>query len=125
MKFTPKGTIAITAVFENSGMKIQVNHTGQGMPEKYLNPVLEPFGQARQKFDITHGGIGLGLYPAIRYTELHGGTLELQSSITKRNYSQTAFFSIHFLYENYRQHIYYLMLAVIYYPNYYKFFNQY
>ena len=57
-----------------------ITDNGCGIREGDLVRVLEPFGQVRTRPDLSHDGTGLGLPLAKRFTELHGGTLTLEST---------------------------------------------
>ena len=83
VKFTQEGTILICAKQENDALVLQVRDTGIGIPEKDLEAVLKPFGQSRHSSQVTHEGVGLGLHLAKEFTEMHGGTMDLQSTIGK------------------------------------------
>lgn len=43
--------------------------------------MLEPFGQAEDILTRNHEGSGLGLYLAKSLTELHGGSLNIDSDL--------------------------------------------
>lgn len=85
VKFTPaKGRITLSIELEPSGaVKWEVSDTGIGIPSEDIVRVLRPFEQARQGFEFSHEGTGLGLYLTKTLTELHDGTLELTSTIGK------------------------------------------
>ena len=59
---------------------IQVTDSGRGIPAEDLNRVTEAFYMVDKSRSRTQGGAGLGLALCRRITELHGGTLELESS---------------------------------------------
>jgi len=83
VKFTPpKGRIILSVEVEPSGaIKWEFADTGIGIPSEDINRVLKPFEQARQGFEFSHEGTGLGLYLTKTLTELHDGTLELWSAV--------------------------------------------
>lgn len=81
VKFTPPdGDIQVTAT-RTPGQEviIKVTDTGCGIAPEEIESVLEPFGQARSSAQQSHGGTGLGLSLAKKFTEQHGGTLRLES----------------------------------------------
>jgi PAS domain S-box-containing protein len=83
IKFTPAdGRVAISADVEDSrGVVLRVSDTGVGIPAEKMTRVLEPFGQAGDILTRDHEGTGLGLSLAKSLTELHGGTLILESEL--------------------------------------------
>ncbi len=85
IKFTPEGgSIAITLRQEpDGGIGLVVADSGVGIPEKALATVMLPFMQADQGLSRKFEGTGLGLPLTKAMTELHGGRIELQSTIGK------------------------------------------
>lgn len=83
VKFTPAhGKITVTARIEFDGhLSISVADTGVGIAPEYMELVLSPFAQADSGLDRRFEGTGLGLPLSKAMTELHGGTLELRSSL--------------------------------------------
>jgi len=82
VKFTPGGgTIVISAgLCEGSGIAITITDTGIGMSPEELLIAMEPFGQIQRRRRGRIEGTGLGLPIARRIAEMHGGTLELEST---------------------------------------------
>jgi len=79
MKFTPaSGHIEIKTEIAADGIDLIVQDDGPGIPEEQLHLILEPFGQADDRYTRSHGGVGLGLPIAKSLTELHGGCFTLQ-----------------------------------------------
>jgi len=58
-----------------------VTDTGIGIAPHQLERVMEPFGQVENIMTRTHAGTGLGLPLCKALTELHGGTLALESEV--------------------------------------------
>lgn len=85
VKFTePGGEITLAAqVSSENEMLWQVSDTGIGIPEEDLSRVTRPFEQARQGFQLSHEGTGLGLYLTQTLTEAHQGTLYIESELGK------------------------------------------
>lgn len=81
IKFTPAdGRITITAdVHPDGGIWFSVTDTGIGIPLDLQNRVLEPFTQVDSKLSRKREGTGLGLSLVRSLTELHGGTVTLES----------------------------------------------
>ncbi len=55
--------------------------TGVGIAADDIPKVLEPFGQVHDILTRSHEGSGLGLHLAKSFTELHGGTLNIESTL--------------------------------------------
>ncbi len=81
VKFTPEsGTISVSAnIVDDGGLEIAVKDTGVGIAAQDLERVMEPFQQAEQDLSRRYGGVGLGLSLARNLTELHDGTITLES----------------------------------------------
>ena len=82
IKFTPAGgTIEIVASIAVSGdLQILVRDSGVGIKPEDVAKVFEPFGQLRAAIETGQPGTGLGLPLSRKLAELHGGTLEIESS---------------------------------------------
>lgn len=82
VKFTkPKGQVNISCTSDNHMITMQFVDTGIGIPASKLRYVTKPFEQAANSFTRNHDGTGLGLAITKELAELHGGTLELQSTV--------------------------------------------
>ena len=81
VKFTPKrGHIQVRVTREGASAAISVKDDGKGITEEFLPYVFERFRQADGSLTRKYGGLGLGLAIARHLTELHGGTIEVQSA---------------------------------------------
>ncbi|MCA1619473.1 MAG: HAMP domain-containing histidine kinase, partial [Acidobacteria bacterium] len=81
IKFTPKGgKVQVRLERINSHIEIAVSDTGIGIEPEFLPHVFERFRQADQKTTRQHGGLGLGLAIVRHLVELHGGTVEADST---------------------------------------------
>lgn len=77
------GTIGIRAYLTKyNTLHIVVSDEGVGIPKERIAEALEPFGQVSKPSD-SRGGTGLGLPLAKAMTELHGGSLSLESDLGK------------------------------------------
>jgi signal transduction histidine kinase len=83
VKFTPEdGTIGLTiTTAPEGGVRFIVQDNGIGIPADQVRRVLEPFVQVEGAFSRKYGGTGLGLPLSRTFVELHGGTLELSSTV--------------------------------------------
>ena len=80
-KFTPRGGLIGLAArrTEAGGIAFTVSDSGPGMTGAEIARALEMFGQVDGGLERRHDGTGLGLPLARRLTELHGGTLAIDS----------------------------------------------
>ena len=82
VKFTPEGgEVTITAFLKAGGLTIAVADTGIGIAAHDIPRALERFGQIDSAMGRKHTGTGLGLPLAKELTELHGGTLIIESEV--------------------------------------------
>ncbi len=83
VKFTPEGgRVVTTAKLEDSGdLIVSVRDTGIGIARKNIDAAFTPFGQVESSLSRKHEGTGLGLPLAKCLTELHGGTIVLESEV--------------------------------------------
>jgi signal transduction histidine kinase len=85
VKFTPTGgRVAVAASLVAGGeVEIRVSDTGIGMAAEDIPRALQPFGQIDNSLARPHGGTGLGLPLAQRLVELHGGTMTIDSTLSR------------------------------------------
>jgi signal transduction histidine kinase len=82
VKFTPDGgSVGVKSTRRNGGLAISVSDTGIGMAPQDIPKALAPFDQIERKVRRKQEGTGLGLPLARQLTELHGGTLKIESEI--------------------------------------------
>ena len=80
MKYTPPGgTIALSAHEEGDSAVIRVRDSGVGIAPEMLEQIFDLFAQADTSLARARGGLGIGLTPARRLVELHGGVLTARS----------------------------------------------
>jgi len=85
IKFTPGGG-RITIIGEaigDGGVALMVSDTGIGIADEDIPRVLERFGQVRDGHMQAYEGAGLGLAMTKSLMELHGGTIEIKSTVGK------------------------------------------
>ncbi|MEW5870668.1 MAG: ATP-binding protein [Chloroflexota bacterium] len=78
VKFTPEGSITITAQRDASQIHVLVQDTGIGVAEEDQATIFEPFKQAQH--DLRNViGTGLGLPISKHFVEAHGGRMWMES----------------------------------------------
>ncbi|MGC1392830.1 MAG: ATP-binding protein, partial [Coleofasciculaceae cyanobacterium] len=81
IKFTPSdGRVSVTLTYTDSLAQIQVSDTGIGISAEFLPHIFERFRQADGSPTRSNTGLGLGLTIVRHLIELHGGTIEAESS---------------------------------------------
>jgi signal transduction histidine kinase len=81
-KYTPPGgQIWLTARCIDREVIVSVRDTGSGIPTNLIPRIFEPFVQAEHGMGRTQGGLGIGLTLVKRFVEMHGGTVEVKSSV--------------------------------------------
>ena len=83
IKFTPAGgrIMVVANSPAQGGVEITIADTGIGMAPEAIPRALEPFVQLESNLARRYGGSGLGLPIAKALTELHGGTLAIDSAV--------------------------------------------
>jgi two-component system cell cycle sensor histidine kinase PleC len=82
IKFTPPGgsVDTTTAALRDGSLSLRIRDTGIGMSREEIRHALELFGQVDNSLSRRFDGTGLGLPLAVQLTELHGGTLTIESA---------------------------------------------
>jgi two-component system, cell cycle sensor histidine kinase DivJ len=82
IKFTdPGGWVRVSARAADGGVEFVVADNGIGIAEKDLPKLGNPFVQANNSYDRSYDGAGLGLSVVKGLARLHGGRLELASTL--------------------------------------------
>jgi cell cycle sensor histidine kinase DivJ len=82
IKFTPTdGRVTLSARARGDDVVIAVTDTGVGIPERDLARIGKPFEQVEGALQRQHKGTGLGLSLVKALTELHGGTMTIESAL--------------------------------------------
>ena len=83
LKFTPAGSVKITASFDNTNrtVGIAVADTGVGIASDDRVKVFEDFRQLDSSPARGYGGTGLGLSICRRLSQMLGGTIDLESEV--------------------------------------------
>lgn len=81
IKFTPKGgVVELVVEAADSTVEIRVHDNGIGMPTTAIPRLLKPFEQIDDPGNNSREGSGLGLALSNALVELHGGTLQIDST---------------------------------------------
>ena len=82
-KFCHRGRVVVAAeaTSNRSMVKFTIADTGVGIAPEALPFVFEKFRQSDSSMTRSHGGVGLGLYIAKKFTELLGGELSVRSQL--------------------------------------------
>ncbi len=74
---TPGGSITISAEYDESFVNFHISDTGKGIPEQYLQKIMQQFFRVPGQSGVT--GIGLGLSIVQEIVSAHGGTISVES----------------------------------------------
>jgi signal transduction histidine kinase/CheY-like chemotaxis protein len=89
IKFTQRGSITIGVEAgpapekDKSVLRIAVRDTGIGIPEDKIEAIFEAFTQVDSSITRTYGGTGLGLTITKSLVEMMGGTITVESELSK------------------------------------------
>ncbi len=84
IKFTPHGgKIIVRSQRVPDGMLLSIEDTGIGIPENYIQRILQPFEQVENAMSRSRPGTGLGLPLAKAMIDAHGGTMAIHSKLGK------------------------------------------
>jgi PAS domain S-box-containing protein len=82
IKFSPNGApIDVSLRRESSSAVVVISDQGPGIPADFLPLIFERFLQADGSARRGHTGLGLGLALVKELTELHGGTIHVESEV--------------------------------------------
>jgi signal transduction histidine kinase len=78
IRFTPRGTVTITAGVDGENVRFSVADTGRGIPADAFERIFEKFGQVDAQSRV---GTGLGLAFCKLAVEAHGGRIKVESTL--------------------------------------------
>ncbi|MDQ8184101.1 chemotaxis protein CheB [Pelagicoccus sp. SDUM812002] len=79
-KYTPnQGSIELSADLVEDNVTITVRDTGIGIPQDKQEHVFEMFSQIEGPSEYSNAGLGIGLTLVKTLTDMHGGTVSVQS----------------------------------------------
>jgi PAS domain S-box-containing protein len=81
LKFTPpEGAVVLSIARLDQGIEIAVTDTGIGIAKDDLPKLMQPFTQVEGAYQRRYRGTGLGLAIVRALVELHGGSMEIDST---------------------------------------------
>jgi signal transduction histidine kinase len=84
LKFTPpEGRIDVDVFHNSAGTSVEVTDTGPGISREHRELIFERFHQVENSERRRQGGVGIGLALARELTQLHGGSLTVESELGK------------------------------------------
>ncbi len=82
IKFTPEyGTVIVRSWLEDSDAVFEIEDSGIGIEEAQIPRLFKKFNQLNRNFARDYEGMGLGLAITQQLVELHGGSIEVESTI--------------------------------------------
>ena len=82
IKFTPEhGTVIVRSWLEDGNAVFEIEDSGIGIEEAQIPRLFKKFHQLNRNFDRDYEGMGLGLAITQQLVELHGGSIEVESTI--------------------------------------------
>lgn len=84
IKFTGKGKVTVQVrQIAGKAVEFKVIDTGVGIPQDALSLIFERFRQVDSSNTRPHSGAGIGLFVVKKFTELLGGTVQVESEMGK------------------------------------------
>jgi len=83
IRYTDRGGILVTSKRKGDFVEIRIMDTGIGIPEIYLPRIFERFYVVDKSRSRTTGGTGLGLSISKHIVLLHGGEIDIKSSLNR------------------------------------------
>ncbi len=84
IKFTDQGEVTVRAHKDSAGLiRIEIEDSGVGIESDDLAGIFNAFEQIDADSNRKYGGTGLGLSITKQLVELHGGSIEVESTVGK------------------------------------------
>jgi two-component system, sensor histidine kinase ChiS len=83
IKFTPSGTVTVSANKIGDRIEVKIRDTGIGISDEKRDRIFGAFAQADNSVVNEYDGTGLGLAIAKKLVELHGGEINLRSRLNE------------------------------------------
>ncbi len=81
LKFTDRGSVVFEAEQIDDYVHVSVTDTGRGIPKERLESIFRDYEQVNEADSLENGGLGLGLAISRKLIELHGGMIEVSSTL--------------------------------------------
>jgi two-component system, sensor histidine kinase and response regulator len=82
VKFTPEGgQVVLRVSVENDVAVLSIEDTGIGIPDDRRSLLFQTFQQLDASYNRQYGGMGLGLALTKQLVDLHGGEIEVESTV--------------------------------------------
>lgn len=79
VKFTDEGYIKVVLYIENENLKIDIQDTGIGISDYYIEQVFDPYSQEEIGYSRSYEGVGLGLAIVKKFLELNNAEITVKS----------------------------------------------
>jgi len=79
IRYTERGGVTIKCKMQNAKCKIEVKDTGTGLTKYELSKMFESFSRGAAGTRLYTEGVGLGLYVAKKFVEMHNGKIWAES----------------------------------------------
>jgi signal transduction histidine kinase len=83
LKFTQKGSVTLNLSQSSGTLMFSVIDTGIGIPEEEIHTIFESFRQGEKQGSTHQAGTGLGLAITTKLVKLHGGKIDVTSTLGK------------------------------------------
>lgn len=79
IRYTEKGGVTIKCKVQNEKYKIEITDMGEGMTKEEISHLFESFSRGKAGARLWTEGIGLGLYVAKKFIDIHNGKIWAES----------------------------------------------
>ena len=79
IRYTQEGGITVKLKTQNSKLKIIISDTGEGLTKEEISKLFESFSRGTAGTKFWTEGVGLGLYLARKFVEMHKGKIWAES----------------------------------------------
>lgn len=76
------GSVTLNLTQDNDSIFLEVSDNGIGIPSHKLSTIMEPFEQVENDYSREYEGTGLGLSITKELIEIHGGTINIVSTLS-------------------------------------------
>jgi signal transduction histidine kinase len=83
VRFTKRGKIEVSLRGDEKNVEFVIDDTGIGIPQENLSHIFDRFYRVDKARNRANGGSGLGLSICKWIVDAHGGTISVQSEVSK------------------------------------------